>query len=445
MANSKVALLRYANVPNLGWRRGSAVIGKTGKIKPDYMLLGGIEVHAPNGRYELRHYDGAKAIYTNVGNEPQEALNALEAATQRLKGFIPVGTPETLIIDAKTVEEFRKKHLAKFAGADAGDDARYHHTVSINGFCGTLPSGTIPSAITQAHVINYCANLDRTYASRTRANRYRTVRSFLRSCGIDVDDLITRKVHRKLKQYKKRPIEFYSDEELEKLFAICPPYWRLLFTFFRYMGFREQEVMYLRWDDIQPIRKGSDRFHAMVDERTFTSSNGVEYHFIPKTQPDCDEDEAVSSVRNVIIPVELYRQLMAWKKERPGTVLLFGTESDAPQGHMLENLKKFAYRAGLNCGKCKSCMSGKKHKATNAVHCSRWYLHGFRASFCTALYRACRDIKVCQKAMGHSPNDLSATMRYIRESDDTAVHDACDRVTMVKIPVDRDRAACARV
>jgi integrase len=453
MANIKVALLRYANVPERGWRRGAAVIGKTGKVKPDYMSFGKgknkVEIYAPNGRYELRQYMGGKAVYINVGTEPQEALvardKAAEEVRQRNNGYIPInGTSTTANFKPETLDDFRKKYIAKFTDESAGDDARRHHTVSINGFCSTLPSGTIPSEITQQHVVNYCAILDRTLHSRTRSNRYRTVRSFLGMCRIDVKQLISLKVHRKLKRYKKRPIEFYTDAELLKLFRVCAPYWRLMFMCFRYLGFREQELMYLRWEDIQPIRNGSDRFHAMVDERTFTSSNGVKYHFSPKTQADCEDDDAVSSVRNIIIPVELYRALMAWKKERPGTVLVFGTANDAPQFHMLEFLKKCVYRAGLNCGKCSSCMSGKKHKATGAVHCSRWYLHGFRASFCTALYRACKDIKVCQKAMGHSPNDLTATLRYIKDSEDTAVHEALDRVSVVPQPQSHSTASAAK-
>jgi hypothetical protein len=40
MANETVTLLRSAKIVGLGWRRGQAIVGKTGRVKPDFMLLG---------------------------------------------------------------------------------------------------------------------------------------------------------------------------------------------------------------------------------------------------------------------------------------------------------------------------------------------------------------------------------------------------------------------
>jgi len=61
LANERVTLLRSAKIPELGWRRGQAVMGKTGKVKPDFMFLGRDkkkkEVHAPEGYYVLIQND----------------------------------------------------------------------------------------------------------------------------------------------------------------------------------------------------------------------------------------------------------------------------------------------------------------------------------------------------------------------------------------------------
>jgi hypothetical protein len=88
MANQKVTLLRHAKLPELGWRRGRPAIGKTGKIRPDYMLLGSRrrkrEVHAPDGHYELRYFDGKNPRYKDVGNDATEALDQLKRAEKEL-------------------------------------------------------------------------------------------------------------------------------------------------------------------------------------------------------------------------------------------------------------------------------------------------------------------------------------------------------------------------
>ena len=85
MANKTVALLRYAKIPGLGWRRGRAVVGKTGKIKPDYMLIGKgndkQEINAPEGHYELRYFEGEQPRYKDVGTTPPRRWPSLAVLT----------------------------------------------------------------------------------------------------------------------------------------------------------------------------------------------------------------------------------------------------------------------------------------------------------------------------------------------------------------------------
>ena len=89
MANERVTLLRYAKIPGLGWRRGKAIIGKTGKVAPDYMLLGKWKdkrkVYAPEGHFVLRYFDGRLPRYKKLGNDPSEALDELQRAKSQLK------------------------------------------------------------------------------------------------------------------------------------------------------------------------------------------------------------------------------------------------------------------------------------------------------------------------------------------------------------------------
>jgi hypothetical protein len=83
--NQTVALLRYASIPGKGWRRGAAILTKNGKLKPDVMLLGGVEVPCPNGRYQMRQCRGTNPEYTELGKDPTDALNRFRAEETRMK------------------------------------------------------------------------------------------------------------------------------------------------------------------------------------------------------------------------------------------------------------------------------------------------------------------------------------------------------------------------
>jgi hypothetical protein len=49
--NRTISLLRYAAIDGKGWRRGVAILNKNGKLKPNAMKIGGVEVDALKGRY----------------------------------------------------------------------------------------------------------------------------------------------------------------------------------------------------------------------------------------------------------------------------------------------------------------------------------------------------------------------------------------------------------
>jgi len=55
MANRKATLIRYAKLPELGWRRGTLVKAKNGQHKPGVMKYKQQEVDATNGVYLRLH------------------------------------------------------------------------------------------------------------------------------------------------------------------------------------------------------------------------------------------------------------------------------------------------------------------------------------------------------------------------------------------------------
>lgn len=101
--NRAASLVRYAKIENLGWRRGSIVSSKNGRVKPDAMMYDRKEYRIPaSSHYPIRHYQGNKAVYVTVGSDYDAALVTLAkfAASRQLeasqavcaRGSWPAGT-----------------------------------------------------------------------------------------------------------------------------------------------------------------------------------------------------------------------------------------------------------------------------------------------------------------------------------------------------------------
>jgi hypothetical protein len=197
MANERVTLLRYAKIPDLGWRRGKAIIGKTGKVTPDYMVLGKSKdqrkVYAPEGHYELRYYEGRLPRYKKVGNDPTEALDALERAQSELKlknsakaiGYI---IPSPAPVNRKSLADYGRDflELKRSPSLTLDDDTITLYTNIVDEFVPLSAKfgKKHPEDITEQDVIRYCDELDKRYSDGVRARRYTSLRGFLFYCGL---------------------------------------------------------------------------------------------------------------------------------------------------------------------------------------------------------------------------------------------------------------------
>ena len=190
-------------------------------------------------------------------------------------------------------------------------------------------------------------------------------------------------------QYDEPEVEAYNSEELAALFAAATAEDQMLFQFFLGTGFREQEVMFCTWRNVDFAGKV-----IMVKSKP-------EMGFRPK-----DKQE-----RSVPVPDSLIEAL---KKRKKGStsMLVFPGPDQKPNGHFLRMLQKLAYRAGLNCGECltksgKSCAKG--------FTCGEWGLHKFRKTFATMHSEAGVPAPTIQRWLGHA--SLSTTLRYLAAAD----------------------------
>jgi integrase len=224
---------------------------------------------------------------------------------------------------------------------------------------------------------------ERGMSVRTVSNRHTNVKTFLKFLGYDIKGLP------KPPKYDKTLPEIYTDEELRSLFrAVTSPRENLLFQVLLQTGVREREAMFLEWDDIDPKRKIL-KLKSKVKRWGFRLKDFEE--------------------RELPLSAELLSQLKTYQRDHAGPSSLIFERNGKPDSHMLRTLKHLVREARLNCGKCDGCLSKSRE-------CGNWYLHKFRASFCTKMHGNPKiTMRTLQALMGHS--DLASTLRYLRPAE----------------------------
>ena len=435
---NKVSLVVCGKIPGVGWRRGS-LSTHYNKAKPGLMIHGGKEVAPEQWHFEIRHYVDAVAKYKNVGNnldaaneimkhfttavelrdrviEARAAGSGLEAGVRRSTikapmitedsirefdaqiskfGIPPIIQPPAPKIEETPLTELKKTFLQKYAHGSTDTVALY--TVVADEFVNEILKGkTQPVEIKESDVIKYDRTLEaRGMAKTTRSNRYVTLRCFLRHVGLDPVKLVDAATNKKLKAKPVTIPEIYTPEELEKLIAVSSEYNALAWTCFAQLGFRDEELATLRWDDIS------------WEEKTVSVRYKADINWKPK---DAEE-------RDVPCSDSLLAKLKAWHDDHPKTRYVLGTASDKPNNKFLQTLKRDWKRAGLNCAVCGGCTkiinvkrkSGTKPRTQD--QCERAYLHKFRATYLTRMLNFCSPADV-QRLAGHS--SLETTQRYLR-------------------------------
>lgn len=385
MANTKVVLMRRVKTQN-GWGHFPAAYSANGRVKPGTVIIGGKEVQHSTGYYELRTYDGSKPVYESLKDAtPTEAEYWRKKKAAELSARIIAKKAGIQVVPAdpqrKTLADELKAFLAETVDRGSLEAAEvYEH--ACNEFLEVtgrqFSDEIVPEDLTKFHK----ALAARGMSKRTVSNRHSNVKAFLLYLGHDSKSLP------KPPKFDKTIPEIYSDQELKALFnAVTTPRENLLFRFLLQTGAREQEAMYSEWTDLD------------------TERHTIWLHSKPKWNFRMKDFEE----RSVPITPDLMKRLMAYKKLRVGRSSLIFEKNGQPDGHMLRTLKKKVRAAGLNCGQCDKCNEKRNE-------CERWFLHKFRATYCTKLLRTNElDIRTVQQMMGHG--DLASTMRYLRPAE----------------------------
>jgi integrase len=392
-------LIRYGFTP-FGWRRGPLVKSKNGKFKPEFMVVNGEEVHAPAGHYEIRFRECGKNITKNVGYDLEAAIAACQRwnlQQERIRVEVELGfrEPRSLLLQApvKTLNEYRDGFIKKYTAGSA--DTKLQYTYNATEFVNLLIRNgrKYPADITEEDVIEYDRWLkEQGNGKSTRVGRYGYVRCFLKYCGLNLDKLISPEEHRKLRFKPKLGVENFENFQIEKLFAsAASDKNRLAWRMYWMLGLRDEELAFLEWDNIDWQRK-----LCLV---RFKEKGSFPWN------PELSWKSKDSEERDLPIPDVLLEELKAWRKQNPKTRFVVGTEADRPTLKFLDALKRDWRRAGLNCGKCKGCLTKQE--------CKKAKIKTFRATYLTTMLDHCnaRDV---QALAGHS--SLDTTLKYLRPS-----------------------------
>ena len=184
------------------------------------------------------------------------------------------------------------------------------------------------------------------------------------------------------------PLE-YTEEQLATFFAVTTDRERELFSTFLLTGFREQEVAFLFWIDVN------------LKLRTIRVTSKPHLGFSPKRWEE----------REIPIPSELAKLLEA-RPHLHSERFVFPSPTGNREHNMLLKCKAIAERGGLDSEK--------------------FDLKTFRSTYATRMLRSGFDVRTVQHWMGHK--SLETTMRYLMPASD--VHDKLDRVVVPSVNKD---------
>ena len=400
MANRTATLVRNANLPGIGWRRGNLIKSRNGRFKPGWMVYNGQEVEALQGVFQIRTYEGDRVKYTSVGDDLDAAQAMLEKlnATRQMevaKAILGIAGPEPEK-KRNTLAELVQKYIDKKKSPSQGlGYASIHlYEATLNGFLALVKRQYVTD-VTEEDVTRFADHLKRQgFSQKGRLMRYTVIRGFLRHSGVDVEKVIEAATHKRLAAKPDLHTDPYTEMQLEKLFSICTPYYKVVFTLLLSTGMRFREASHLTWDN---VLWNEGKINVPGSQRVTNRGRVVEFQ--TKTRRG----------RKVPMFASLKTTLQEWRKQNPDTIYVVGTlRGDHPNNHWLDALKHFAREAGLNCGVCDSC--------TLRNECEKFYLHRFRHTFAHRCLRSGRGIHTVSKDLGH--HDLSITSIYLSGSSD---------------------------
>lgn len=229
-----------------------------GKVKPDVVTVGGVEVVCPTGHYELGSYSESKRVWTRMkGTSATDALNALNKARKTANAVLVANDAGVqVVVDPKRVvlREAAPKFVQAALDRKSKESAEIYERTLTEFLDGC--NKTYADELTHDDVIKFHGQMRRRgLADRTVFNRHINLRAFLISLGFNGDQL-KKIAGEKAPRFEKTLPEIYEPDKLTAFFkSLGSDYDRLLFNLLLKSGLREREAMHLKWIDISSAHR----------------------------------------------------------------------------------------------------------------------------------------------------------------------------------------------
>lgn len=386
----KVNLKQYRSVD--GRWQFVPVVKVNGRPRPQLVLINERPVSSKGGTFYLEWRENGKRKTRPVGTSPRDALSAWQLQMNVLSGNIEA--PEEVLDDlagkaGATIDVAISRYLLEVKATKSpatllaySKDLRWFRQHCKKHYVTQLNRGDVMAL--------FAAGRDQGLNQKTVNKRVIVMLQAMRGAGA----IIALKKGDWPKTVEKQ-VQIYEPEELKRFFVTCNPAELALFQLFLCTGFRAQEVATLVRED--------------VNWKTGTVSvrGKPELQFTPKSYEE----------RSVPVPGVLLDKLRERRKANKDSLLLFPSPphpkrpdygGNKPDAHLLETCKSIAYRAGLNCGKCKT----KKGLCKFGPHCKAWHLHKWRHTYATNMLQSGVDIRSLQVLLGHK--NIATTEKYLK-------------------------------
>ncbi len=348
------------------------VVNSGGRIKADWVIVDGHQEKHPGGSYYLEWRENGRRKRLSVGRDAAVAFNSqirkmkeLEARAEGLEVQVPNDHPNRFQLRSAMADFLEEIKLSR------QDKTWQGYKVSLTYFQQSCDKKCVDE-IQRIDLLRFCAFLrDRKkLAPRTVFNKFTCVMTFLEAQGLPK---LLGKNDRP--RYVETEVEIFEDDQLTDLYRVCSLYHRMLYDFLLMTGFREQEAMYITWENV--------RFGANIVEMRWKP----QFHWSPKAY----KEREVPVPDELLVALEIYRKSLPARRAAPAA-LVFSTRSGRPDTHMIRALKRNANKAALNP--------------------EDFWLHKFRATFATTHLRAGVDLKTVMAWMGQTTMD--SIIRYLK-------------------------------
>lgn len=351
-----------------GLRYCPVALAANGRVKPDAVLVNGVEERHLEGAYYIEWYEEGIRRRKSVGKHAADATARRmrkEAELNAVNQGVPV-VPELVAAVRKTLAAAAADYLEK-TGKKKKTTTLWSYSLALKYFLESCRKKNLDE-IGGEDMDRFREYLEeKELSARTVSNKFNAALIFLRANG--VSGIVKRGDK---PRYTVEEVETYSREELNKFFKACDDEERVWFEFFLMTGERSQEVSHTYWSDIH------------FSDSVVSVTHKADLNWKPKAYKE----------REIPIPAKLVRRLKAWKKKSDGCDLVFHTSPGRIKQDFLQCCKAIAKRAGMKE--------------------DEWWLHKFRATFATWALWGDVDLRTVQLWLGHS--DMKSTMRYLKPS-----------------------------